>query len=151
MPSYFKGVGSSWQALCLLVSPLTLGVSVGEEVQPACRAWREQGQRILHRCTKHWAAVVISRQVLANSGLGRFPQGSPRPLNGQQGCSLAGFHASFSQIVDTCHEDKHWAIVPKVCHPFLSFAQRTLEDEDGKGKVKERMASSWLRTSHHQR
>lgn len=51
----------------------------------------------------------------------------------------------------TCREDKGWAIVPKVCHPFPSFARRTLEEEDGEEKVKDPMASRRLRTSHHQR
>lgn len=42
----------------------------------------------------------------------------------------------FMQIADLC-EDKHWAILPKVCHPSLSFAQRTLEEGDGREKVKD--------------
>ena len=82
------------------------------------------------------AAAVISRWVLTRSGLGRFPWDWPRPPNGQQGCSLAGFHAIFCELW-TCCEDKHWEIVPKVYHPSLSFAQRTLEEEDGRQKVKD--------------
>lgn len=112
------------------------GLCGWERYSPAAVPGGSRGQLALHRYTKHRAAAVISRQVLAKSGLGRFPRGWPRPLNGQHGCSPAGFHAVFCKSW-TCHEDKHWAIVPKVCHPFMSFAQRTLEEEDGREKVKD--------------
>lgn len=37
----------------------------------------------------------------------------------------------------TCRKDKCWAIVPKVCYPFLSFAQSTLGEEDGRERVED--------------
>eukprot|EP00075_Anas_platyrhynchos_P021930 XP_027311183.1 uncharacterized protein LOC110354224 isoform X1 [Anas platyrhynchos] len=36
-----------------------------------------------------------------------------------------------------CRKDKRWAIVPKVCYPFLSFAQSTRGEEDGKERVED--------------
>lgn len=106
------------------------------EVQPSRRAWREQGaahSAPLHKIPgtscdfQTGFGQVRSGQV--STGLAKATEWTAGLFPGQISCRFCKLW--------TCREDKHWAIVPKVCHPFLSFAQRTRGEEDGTEKVKD--------------
>lgn len=153
LPSYFKDVGSIWQVFGLLASSLSSRVSAGGR---GCKPAAVPGGSI---------SLDTAASNTGQQQLWWFP-GRIWPSQVWAGFHGAGQgHRMDSRIVPwldvmpfffycklwTCREDKGWAIVPKVCHPFPSFAQRTLEEEDGEEKVKDPMASRRLRTSHHQR
>lgn len=107
-----------------------------------CNSQRDQGQLTPHCCSKHPTPDGISRQVLAKSGLGSFPQGCPRPLDGQQGCSHMDFMPIFARCGGAMRTNvgqlyQRSVILPAIC----------TEDAGGRGWQREGEESSLLQVS----
>lgn len=131
--SYFQDFGSSWQTLCLLVPSLNWGGLCGG---------RGAIPRGIRDSSKHPTADGISRQVLAKSGPGSFPQGCPRPLDGQQACSHMDFMPIFARCGGAVRTNvgqlyQRSVILPAIC----------TEDAGGRGWQREGEESSLLQVS----
>lgn len=92
--------------------------------------------------SKHPTADGISRQVLAKSGPGSFPQGCPRPLDGQQACSHMDFMPIFARCGGAVRTNvgqlyQRSVILPAIC----------TEDAGGRGWQREGEESSLLQVS----
>lgn len=107
-----------------------------------CNSQREQGQLSPHHCSKSPAADGISRQGLAKSGLGSFPQGCPRSVHGQQCCSHMDFVPFFARCGGAVRTN-----VEQSYQRSVILAVICTEDAGGRGWQREGEGSSLLQVS----